>query len=444
MSKSSSLIIFTLILFSASVAFGNGLSLNSIGTKALGMGGAYVGFANDYTAIFWNPAGLNQLKRPQLGFFFTSVIPTGTYQFATYGIDAETKSNLYPCPGILGYLPLYGGEKVTAGLGAYVHAGLGAEWDGQDLVAFGGPAELSPGVVNPFAGKTYEWMSSIAVFNISPGVAYQVSEKISVGAALNIFYGMMDMKRAVDALNVTANPASPEPGEDSMVDNQYEESGSGMGFSVSLGLLVKPVDMFSIGLSFKTKNTVGFEGTAKNTVFQAFNAFESDYERDLAWPLWFGVGIALKPVAKLTLTADVQFSQWSDTQEKIVTEYKNTVWAGAMDEEARTIELNWDDKTQIRIGAQYQLSEALALRAGYYFDPAPAPDETMNIIFPSITYNALTVGASYCLGKVNLDFGFEYLLGEDRDIAPSDKGNMPGIHGMNIIIPSIGVSYSFE
>jgi len=443
MKTTSSLIIYTLLLFSASSVFGNGLSLNSIGPKALGMGGAYVGLANDYSAIFWNPAGLNQVRAPQIGIFITSVVPNGTYEFATYGIDASTKSNFYPCPGILGYLPLFGGEKITAGLGFYVPAGLGAEWDGQDLVAFGGPAELSPGVTNPFAGKTYEWMSSIGVFNFSPGIAYQISEKISVGAAVNIFYGMMDMKRAVDALNVTTDPTSPIPGEDGMVDNQYEESGSGMGIGFSLGLLAKPADMLSIGLSLKTKNTVKFEGTAKNTAFQTLNAYESDYERDLAWPLWIGAGIALRPVNKLILTADVQFSQWSDTQEKIVTEYKNAIWAGAMDEKARTMELNWEDKTQIRFGAQYQLTEMFALRAGYYYDPAPAPDETINIIFPSITYKAITFGASCCLGKVNLDFGFEYLLGSDRDVAPSDKGNMPGIHGMDILAPSLGVSYSF-
>ena len=443
MRKSISFIISMLLIFSATVAFGNGLSLNSIGTKALGMGGAYVGLANDYSAIFWNPAGLKFVKTPQLGVFFTSVVPTGTYEFATYGIDAKTESNLYPCPGLMGYLPLFGGEKFTAGLGAYVHAGLGAEWDGQDLVAFGGPGELMPGVVNPFAGKTYQWMSKIAVFNISPGFSYQVSDKISVGAALNIFYGMMDMKRAVDALTVMNNPTQPEPGEDGMVDNQYEESGSGLGLGFSFGILVRPAEILSIGLSVKTKNTVNFEGTAKNTAFQAFNAYETDYERDLAWPLWLGAGIALTPVEKLTITADVQFSQWSDTQEKIITEYKNAVWAGAMDEEARTMVMNWADKTQFRFGAQYQLTDVFALRAGYYYDPAPAPDETTNIIFPSITYNAFTVGASYCFGKVNLDFGFEYLLGDDRDIAPSTLGNMPGIHGMNIVAPSLGVSYTF-
>ena len=442
MRSKTSLVIVSLLVFAAASVFAHGLSLNSVGPKSLGMGGAYVGLANDYTAIFWNPAGLNLIKGAQIGVFFTSVVPTGTYKFASYGIDATTESNMYPCPGIMGYLPLFSGEKFTAGLGAYVHAGLGAEWNGQDLVAFSGPASMG-GAQNAFAGKSFEWLSKIGVFNISPGFAYQIHEKVSIGAAVNIFYGMMDMKRPVDALN-NFDPMNPQAAKDHLMDNQYEETGSGFGFGFSIGLLVKPADMLSIGLSLKTKNTVAFEGTAKNTAFQAYNAYESDYSRDLAWPMWIGAGIALKPVDKLVFTADVQFSQWSDTEEKIITEYKNNVWAGAMSDEDRTMVLNWEDKTQIRFGAQYQLGEALALRAGYYLDPAPAPDETVNIIFPSIDYNAVTVGASYCLGQVMLDFGFEYLMGSDREIAQSALGNMPGTHGMDIWAASLGLSYSFK
>ncbi|MBC8180615.1 outer membrane protein transport protein [candidate division KSB1 bacterium] len=421
MRKRASLIILSLLIFFASSVFANGLSLNSIGTRAIGMGGAYIGLANDYSAIYWNPAGLTRVQGPQVSIFVSDIMPTGTYKFDTYGINAEMKSNHYISPNIMGYLPLFCGEKLFVGLGAFVPAGLGAEWEGSDLAAFSGPA-----------GTAYEWMSKIGVFNISPGVSYKVSDKISVGAAMNVFYGMMDMKRPVDS------------NEDHLMDAQYEESGSGLGYGLSLGLLVKPIDMLSVGLSFKTKTTVKFEGTASNTAFQASNAADTDYERDLAWPMWIGGGIAFCPTKKLTITADVQYSKWSETEEKIVTDYKNNVWAGAMSEEDRTMVLNWEDATQIRFGSQYKLTEALAVRAGYYSDPAPAPDETVNIIFPSISYNAITAGASYCLGKVSLDLGLEYLMGSDREIAQSALGNMPGTHGMSIVVASFGLTYSFK
>ena len=41
-----------MILVTSATALSNGLALNSVGPKGLGMGGAFVGLANDYTAIF--------------------------------------------------------------------------------------------------------------------------------------------------------------------------------------------------------------------------------------------------------------------------------------------------------------------------------------------------------------------------------------------------------
>ncbi|OQX82548.1 hypothetical protein B6D60_12060 [candidate division KSB1 bacterium 4484_87] len=431
----TTLLVFVIIVFSASFVLANGLSLNSIGTRALGMGGAYIGLANDYSAVYWNPAGVAQLKSAYVAFFVTDVMPKGTYQLtfpATMGgakIDATAKANHYISPNFMAYMPLGSSEKMTVGIAAYVPAGLGAEWDGSELAAFSGPS-----------GTAYEWMSKIGVFNISPVIAYQVNEKFSVGAALNIFYGLMDMKRPMD----TYDAINQQPGQDGMVDAQYEETGSGLGFGASFGVLFKPTDILSLGLSVKTKTTISYEGTAKNSAFQAYNAFETDYARDLAWPLWVGAGIALKPMDKLIITADVQFSQWSDTEKEIVTDYKDPVWDQQVDQQGQNVmHMNWEDATQIRFGAQYKVAPSVALRAGFYHDPAPAPDKTTNIIFPSITYNAITFGGSYCFGKISLDFGMEYLMGQDREIPFENGYEQPGTHHMNILAASVGIGYYF-
>jgi hypothetical protein len=39
-----------------------------IGAKARGMGGAFIGLADDPSALYWNPAGLSQLEYPQIMF----------------------------------------------------------------------------------------------------------------------------------------------------------------------------------------------------------------------------------------------------------------------------------------------------------------------------------------------------------------------------------------
>ena len=57
-----------LLCFLSSMALANGLNLNSIGTRALAMGGAFVGLADDFSAIYWNPAGIAHFKQKHFGF----------------------------------------------------------------------------------------------------------------------------------------------------------------------------------------------------------------------------------------------------------------------------------------------------------------------------------------------------------------------------------------
>lgn len=42
-----------------------------VGARALGIGNAYIGVSNDYSALYWNPAGLAQATHGefQAGFF---------------------------------------------------------------------------------------------------------------------------------------------------------------------------------------------------------------------------------------------------------------------------------------------------------------------------------------------------------------------------------------
>jgi len=169
--KKGLLVLFLISIFAVSSLFANGLSLNSIGARALGMGGAMVGLADDPTAIYWNPAGLAG-QNSSLYAFGTDIIPFGTYKFATYGIDAKTKTNNYASPNLFAN---YNMGKLALGLGIFVPAGLGAEYKGADLI--------------PISGEDLEWMSKIAVIDIAPTVAYKINDMFSFGLTGNIFYG---------------------------------------------------------------------------------------------------------------------------------------------------------------------------------------------------------------------------------------------------------------
>lgn len=432
------LTIFSIILlfaFSLS-AFGNGLSLNSPGPKGLGMGGAMVGLADDYTTIYWNPAGMTNLEDAQIGVFVTDIIPMGSYevtfpqQLGGAKADAETEMNHYISPNAMAYLPLMEGD-LTVGLSAFVPAGLGAEWNGADLLAFSGPT-----------GKEFKWSNEIAAINFSPGVAYKIHDMIRVGVAVNVFYAMLDMDRPMDMVQI--DPQTGQivgMGEDGIMDTQYSESSSGLGVGISAGALIKLLDFVSVGISFKSAMDVAMDGDATNSTIPG----ESTFERDLGWPMWLGFGIAFMPTDALTLCLDFQWSQWSESEEMIETVYAD--WPDPQTQQppmTNEMHLKWEDALQIRFGAQYAVEDNFFLRFGAYHDPAPSPDETLTIIFPSITYFGTTLGASYFFGPLGLDFGIEYLFGSEREVAFGEYDEaMPGIHNMNILAASLGVSFRF-
>lgn len=422
----TTLISLFLIFAVSSSALANGLSLNSVGTRALGMGGAFIGVANDGSAIYWNPAGLTNVES-SIDIYFTGIIPMATYKNdmnPNNVIDAKANSKIYTAPGLFANFKM---DKWAFGLGIYVPAGLGVDWNPEDFYG------------SAVAGK--ELMSQIGVISISPSVAYQITDKFSAGVAVNVYYGLFDMK---------------QPATNALGAFQFSETSSGIGFGATIGLKYDFSESFSAGVSFRTSVKVAMSGDATNTMFPNLpnnppsmlpGPETSSFSRDVTWPMWIGGGVAYRPSDRLTLALDAQYSQWS-TLDKLVAEYDDPYWKAVMGAGGdNEFELEWKDAVQIRVGGEYMVSKAVAVRLGYYYDPAPAPDETLNILFPSSSNNVVTGGFGYYGDKLSVEAGLEYLIGAERvipfDPANPDKYAMPGTHQMNVFAFSIGLGWRF-
>jgi long-chain fatty acid transport protein len=431
------------ICFLSSLAMANGLNLNSLGTRALAMGGAFVGLADDFSAIYWNPAGMALFQKKYFGFYGTDLIPSSKYRMdvdvppVITLVNARTETKHYLAGLAAYYHPV--SEKVVVGFGVYVPSGLGAQWDGTDFAALPVQAGLPP---NP----TVNWKSKIGMVTFSPALAFKVNDKLSLGATFNINYAMFDISMWAGATE------APMP----LVDlGQYEESMTGWGYGATLGVLFRPVEKLSFGATFRSASTVGFKGEATISGMTDLGAAmvpptplndTSDLEREVTWPMWLAGGVAFRPVEGLTLTGDVQWTQWSkiDVMETV---FVDPFWATMMEESARP--MHWDDALQIRIGAEYKIN-SLAFRAGYYYDPSPAPDRTMNVLLPNFDFNVITAGIGSSLNGLQLDFGIEYLMGKERNVPvemvatdPDWETAQPGKYNTSILVPTISVSYRF-
>lgn len=432
MSKRTLFTVIAAVLVLTTLAPANGLNLNGLGSRAQAMGGAFVGIANDFSAVFWNPAGAAGFRKEMFGFFATDLIPSATYRFGpeisipeVSGIDAKTKTCHYLGGLAAYYKPL--NSRVVVGLGISTPSGLGTMWDGEDFVTYMG-------------GTAYDWSSRVGVFSISPLVAVKLNDFVSVGATLNVNYGTFSLKMPGGAEYIDYPP------ETYVELGQYEENMNGWGIGATFGVLLKPIDKLGIGLTVRTPLTVSFNGKASMSYMSLYDLpGSSDLKRKITWPLWIAGGVSFRPVPRLLLSADVHWTQWSKL-DRITTEYLDTFWATFLASSGRGVRvLDWSDKTQFRFGAELSLNPSTALRAGYYNDPAPGPLETLNVLLPSHTFNAFTVGVGKTIGDLQLDFGLEYLAGNKRvtEWILFDESGMPGTYGMNIVVPTISVGYKF-
>jgi long-chain fatty acid transport protein len=394
--------------------YSNGLNVNGTGSKANSMGGAFIGLADDYSAVFWNPAGLIQMDTSNLAIMGDIVIPKMTYEFALAGIDATSKSKIYPIP-FAGYFKVLS-PKAVVGFAIYAPSGIGAAWNGADLKNLTAP--------DPTA---YKWESMVMAVTAAPTFAYKFSSKFSIGVALNLNYGMLN--------------------EDMPAIGQYTERIKGMGFGATIGALFKPAKLLSIGVSYRTPSKIKLSGTAEMPGAAALGlAGESDIDREITWPQWIGVGIALKPTPKLTITADAQYTNWGKMKTVAAT-FDAASWKAALPplgglslENMFTMDLQWEDATQIRFGIEYLIKKCLALRGGYYIDPAPGPLNRLNIMLPSPDGSWLTFGLGLMKAKFNLDFSVEYNVGGKDRVATADPKAMPGTHGASILAVGFGLT----
>jgi long-chain fatty acid transport protein len=416
------------------LASANGFNLNGLGSRAQGMGGAYVSLADDFSAVFWNPAGAAGFTRPVFGFYATDLIPTDTYRFESLipedpYIDAKTKTSHHV--GMLAgfYLPV--GSRLVLGLGVGTPALYGTKWNGDDFAA------LSD-------GTSFIWMSKVGVLSLSPMAAVKLGRAVSLGAAVNFDHGIFNLKM----------PGGTVYLDDTPVDlGQYEETMGGWSVSATVGLLVKPVKDLSLGLTVRTPSTMSFKGSALLSYLSVYDlADTSDLERKMPRPMWIAGGVSYRPFERLLLSADVHWTQWSKL-DRLATTYLEPDWApfttaGHISDGAGLAGwfLDWHDTTQVRFGAEYTVNETTVLRAGFYHDPAPGPASTLSVFLPTHTFEAFSIGVGKSLGDVQIDLGLEYLAGDERNnespwfIATSP---MWGVYGAKIVAPSLSVTYKF-
>jgi long-chain fatty acid transport protein len=432
MKKTIGIILAAVVILIGTPAFANELKIGSLGARASAMGGAFVGLADDFSAFFWNPAGLGFMNKRALSFDALDLIPSASYRQTAGSVDlvnAEAPTKHY-LGGLGGYIqPI--DDRLVVGLGIFTTAGFGAAWDAEDMAYYsGGRADI-------------DWSTRVGIYTFAPTLAYKINDSFSVGVQLHIHYGYFNMNTYAGQLSMAPNP---------VVDlGLYEESLSGWGLGASIGAIFKPNETLSFGLTYRTASTVKFSGDAAiSTLSYLGYAGISEMERPVTWPSDLAFGLAVKPADGLTVTADVRYTNWKSVG-VLDSTYTDPFWATLMALSGKNrMDLSWKSRLQVRAGVEYRFKPDWAVRAGYSHNPAPGPDTSMNVLLPNFTFNGLTFGFGRMVGEIQIDFGLELMFGAKRTIDlvqimtfPPPTSAMPGTYSTTILVPHLSVSHRF-
>lgn len=429
------LLVLLVLLFTASTSFAAGFRLPEAGAKAMGMGFAFTAQADDPSAIYFNPAGLTQLKGQNVmvgvtyvrenGGEFTGTTPVdNNVPFTSGGFTnqkSETQKSLnFYIPNAY-YTRTTDSGNVAYGVGIFSPFGLGQEYNNKSTSIF----------------RNQITKIDLMTVVVNPTIAFKIGDVLSVGVGIDWMYGKATLE------STPWNPALAGLQHGNVFDLELKGTGDAWGYNV--GVLLKPTENLRIGANYRSPFTLRVKDgdvtlTNINPGVGATYAGVSGTKGSatLSLPATFALG-ASYTMGKLTVNADADWTFWHSYSSLPI----DFASAALPDSNAAK---NWNDVCALRVGAEYRVIDPLALRIGFVYDPTPVPASTMGPELPDATRMNYTVGAGYKVGNVTIDGAFMYIDKFDRTVSNQSVATLKGFNGTwsgNAWLAGLDVGFHF-
>lgn len=346
-------LVMVMLAMTANV-FGAALDNNNVGTRGTGMASALTAIVNDGSAVYYNPAGLAMIPNEKVNLEALVVFGTTDYKMKP-ACGTTIKSN----EPIL--IPQFFGAKAFGNLG--VGVGL--------YVPFGGAALK----YEDFMGPDTELFTSIGTMALSAGVGYKLMPSLSVGLSGSMYMAMYDQKMPEAIL-------LPVPPFFDLGELDTSLATTAAGFNANLGLIFKPSETWNLGLSLKTPAALKISGKTTLSMSDGTEVASLDSEAELTLPLYLTLGVGNQVTENFLISLDVWYQMYSTLDKMTIT----------TDGVAAERETHYKDAIQVGLGAEWQATELLTIRAGAKYSLNATEDDGLSPL--SIDNDNVTLGLS--------------------------------------------------
>jgi long-subunit fatty acid transport protein len=375
-----------------------------VGARSIGMGGAFSAVSDDYASLYYNPAGMGQIKKTAFQATFSNFMIDYKYNSSLEHVEKNTSSDYSKLNDIGLSLP------VPVSRGSLVFSfGYHRVRQFDSNMMLGNFVKTN--------GYETTWQNQLskkgALSNTSLGGAVEISPGLLLGAGVHIWGGDRDYTRQF------VGPRNVNIFYDSTSTDHISSEFSGVNFS--FGTLMKVNDRLRVGIAFvspvelRAKESWDWSDTYTAMEKDTFlvdslvsDSGNDEYKIQCPWIIRGGIAGNIGPVL---LSGDVELVNYSQIQ--YTTEPPSDSWNKTQANLA--IQNNFKNALNYRFGAEITLPFLDGkIRGGYAYYPSPFKDAPSK---QNRTVYSIGAGAKF-LNQWALDVAYSFT---DWELPTSDQ-----------------------
>ena len=405
-------------------ALANGFRNPPEGAAALGQSGGKLILTDDASAISHNPANLTKLDKAEAEVSVT-LVDTKTDYSSPYG-SATTDDPWKELPNLFVAMPFDHGNYV-AGLGVTTPFGQSTVWDKDGSFHYTAP-----------------YFAEMKLMNVNPTLAAKLSDQLSVGVGVDVYWSQLDMKQILPWSMVTGSRLSP--------DGVIHLRGEGQGVGGNAAVEFSPVAGHTLALTYRSPVKVDYSGDTDVSESPAGAQMlglspSSDFDTSIEFPAVAALGYAVALSSTVRVEADVEWVEFSRYNELTLDAGNNNALLHRPGDPnpmaPLTLRQDWKDTWNFGVGADWAVMPTVTLRAGYIYLESPVPEETLAPTLSDADQNVITVGAGYHPNRHRFDVAYGLSLIADRNVDANQNPAYNGKYETSSQLVSLSYGYTF-
>jgi len=341
---------------------------------------------------YLNPAGLTRLHRPEL--------VVGGDLFAVDGHFHPGAGSTVPGDS--------GGNAgtITPTAGLYLAVPLGDRW--RLGFSVNSPFGISVDYDNNWVGRYFVQRIELQTLDLSPAVAYRLTDRLSLGAGLDVLNARVRQQAAVNRSFLH------------LPDGQFPMDVDMWGVGGRAGLLYEISPQTRLGLTYRTPVHLSLDQSVQTKNAAPVLPAAGDFHLRATLPQGANLSLYHELTPRWALLADAGWTNWSTFNSE----------TASLNTTSFDFPRHWQDTWHAGLGTRYTLTRDWLLQAGYAYDSSPVSDRWRTPDIPVGAQHRFSVGVQYALSHdVTLSLAYTLIhLGDaaiDRTTSPL-SGNLQG------------------